>query len=445
MTRGFNVADPAVTLVNYNGGTANAVRVTASATKRLPFSSLLTGRGATIAVMAQASITEGGTYNACLRALDPGDTRGAITFSGSIIYRAACGVASLSTNAESILANGIDEDNFEPGILMSRGGIESWFADNGFVTRPYMNDLYDPYASLTPPNNPTPQTYSCTPGGTLVTATTVVRTQVQDIRYSGTRSNRINTVVSTTDISDNTVGPTADVTVPFNTVNGTPAPVVTRILGTVSETGSGSDRVFYRTDRVTTVTTTYSNVVSTVTTTQASLSPGTYSDLQLSCNTVFNPGIYVLNGGRLKITSGYNVTGAGVMFVLKNGAYIDIQGTSTVTLSGPTQSQLQAWGVAEADAADLEGMIVFEDRTGPGTNNKNTINGTTDTVLNGTVYLSISDITLSGTASVTSRCLTIAAWQVKVSGNAYFTNFCPIGTTYDGAVAESSGSVKLVT
>ena len=53
---------------------------------------------------------------------------------------------------------------------------------------------------------------------------------------------------------------------------------------------------------------------------QASLLPGTYSSLVVSCTTVLASGIYVINGGLLDLAGNYNVTGAGVMFVLKNGA-----------------------------------------------------------------------------------------------------------------------------
>ena len=61
---------PTTTLVNYNSGTQNAVKVVASATKRLPFTNIVTGRSVTVSVTATASATQAGnsvttttTYN----------------------------------------------------------------------------------------------------------------------------------------------------------------------------------------------------------------------------------------------------------------------------------------------------------------------------------------------------------------------------------------------
>ena len=434
---------PTISLASFAGGTLNSVAVTASATRELPFSSFLTGRATTVAAFAQAKFAEGATYTACLIATDEDDS-GAITIGGNATLTAGCGLAALSNSPSSIIINGNPTVN--AGDVLSKGGIDDWLDTHGDnEIHEYLENLTDPFAALVPPNNTTPQTYNCVNGATTTTATTSVTTLVQDKVYSGSNSNSL-ALVRTTFVSSSATPLVANnVAVTNGTVAGTVTSSST-LAGSTTSSGSGRNRVYNRTDRVTTTTTAYSNVIAVTTETQASLIPGTYTNLVVSCKTVFSPGIYVLNGGRLKITGQHEVTGAGVIFVLKNGAYIDIQGGSSVNLTAMSSLQLEAAGVSAAQANLLAGMLVFEDRTSQGTTNKNTMNGNASTVLNGTIYLPRSDITFAGTATVTSQCLMIAASRITIQGSANMSTFCPpdpnLATGAD--VSTSSGTVTLV-
>ena len=63
---------PVISLAQYGGSaTNNSVLVTASASKKLPFSSLLTGTATTIRVSAQATFTSGKTWTACILVTGP--------------------------------------------------------------------------------------------------------------------------------------------------------------------------------------------------------------------------------------------------------------------------------------------------------------------------------------------------------------------------------------
>ncbi len=73
-----------------------------------------------------------------------------------------------------------------------------------------------------------------------------------------------------------------------------------------------------------------------------SMQPGTYTDFEISCDTTLAGGIYVINGGKLKLNGGNNLTGTGVMFVLKNGAEVDINGSATVFLTPMSALELMA-------------------------------------------------------------------------------------------------------
>lgn len=176
----------------------------------------------------------------------------------------------------------------------------------------------------------------------------------------------------------------------------------------------------------------------------AALAPGTYSGgFDTKCDTVFSGGIYVIDGGRLKITSQYDVAGGGVMFVLKNGAYIDIAGGANINLTAMTASELIAAGVSADDADDLEGMLVFEDPNSQGSD-KNSINGNASTVFNGIVYLPNSHIAFQGTMTVTSRCFMLAAATISIGGGANMSTFCPAGEASDTVVANTKAKVRLV-
>ena len=175
----------------------------------------------------------------------------------------------------------------------------------------------------------------------------------------------------------------------------------------------------------------------------ATLLPGTYSEIDTSCDTVMSGGIYVIDGGPFKVNAQHNVVGNGVMFVLKNGSYIEINGGANINLTAMTVSELIGAGVAADEADDLAGMLVFEDRENEAKKDHK-INGNASTILNGKVYLPSSHVTFSGTAGVTSQCFMIAASTITIAGNANMTSFCPPGLVTNTTVANTKARVRLV-
>src|SRR6188508_543011 len=65
VTEGISTT-PNVELANYAGGNNNSVAVSATASKSLPFSNLVTGEQATIYAYAQATFEAGQTFTSCL-------------------------------------------------------------------------------------------------------------------------------------------------------------------------------------------------------------------------------------------------------------------------------------------------------------------------------------------------------------------------------------------
>ena len=439
-------SDPQVALANWATGTQNSVIVTASATKSLPFSSFITGKATTVGVSAQAAFEQGATFTSCLIAVDP-DAEGAVTIGGSAEFIAGCGIAALSTDPLAIKVNG--NPTIDAGWLIAAGGIDEWFrthTDDTILEN--QTGLKDPFAALVPPTNTTPRSYSCPkgkPAATVYVADAVTtRTQVSYAYYKKNGNTYTVTAHSPAKPSSDTTDTVTNVTLSaLPTVN----PEVTgpTLGGYVVVAGSGNNRIYEQS--TTKITKTYVNPRAAnqdeAPAGTAVLSPGTYADLTLKCDTVFSPGIYVLSGGSLVVHSQYKVTGAGVMFVLTNGAGLQINGGSNINLTAMSVSQLEAVGVSSSQAVKLAGMLIFEDRNSPG-NTKNTINGNATTLLNGTVYLPVSNLSIQGSAGVSSQCLMLVASTITLTGNAQMTSFCPAGMSHEAEVLSTKDKVRLV-
>src|SRR3546814_2336006 len=106
------------------------------------------------------------------------------------------------------------------------------------------------------------------------------------------------------------------------------------------------------------------------------LQPGTYSDMQIKANHTFAPGIYTIDGGSLKVAAQYNLSGSGVIFVLKNGATIDINGGSNISFTAPTSDQITASpGTYNNISSEFGGVLIFEDKATSVAGKDSRING----------------------------------------------------------------------
>jgi Flp pilus assembly protein TadG len=177
---------------------------------------------------------------------------------------------------------------------------------------------------------------------------------------------------------------------------------------------------------------------------QASLLPGTYRGLVVKCRTTLASGIYVIDGGELDLAANYNVTGLGVMFVLKNGAKLKFGGSGNGNSINLTPMQASDFiGTPYADKADkYAGMLVFEHRNNNPANPGHLLNGNSNSVMEGIIYLPSGTMTVLGTADVTAQCLQISAHRIRVGGNAFLETFCPIDESL--SVGSGDAGVRLV-
>ena len=436
-------ADPTIALANYAGGTLNSVRVSATATKTLPFTNFLTGGNTQIYAFAQASFEEGLTLTSCLTALDK-EADGAITIGGSSVLTASCGLAALSKSDESITVNGNPE--VDVGWILSAGKVDEWLKENTddtiFEGR---DDLRDPFEGLEPPNPEASQiarVYSCEAEPDVTKATVTTRTITTYTYYQG---NKTSTAVGWTNSqgkADTDLTATqSNLQVTNGIIEGQVVESTSPDVWTKIGTDSGQSQKWEK--KSIKEIKTYTNVVVEPGVAAGFVRPGTYTDMHISCNTAFSPGVYNLVGGGLKITGQYEVTGSAVMFVLYDGAWIDIAGGANISLTAMQASDLISVGVDADTANELAGMLVFEDRDSEGSS-KTKLNGNASTVLNGALYFSVSTVDFAGTIGVTSQCLMIAANQINITGTTNMSTFCPGGSSEDKTVVSTAAKVRLV-
>ena len=162
---------------------------------------------------------------------------------------------------------------------------------------------------------------------------------------------------------------------------------------------------------------------------------GTYKGgITVSCNTTLGRGIYVIDGGVLDLSANYPVTGTNVMFVLKNGAILKLGGSGNngiITLTPMQSSDFSALGYSSTLSDRYANMLIFEDRNN-NPSQSHIINGNSNSLFQGTIYLPVGVAQLNGTASIDSSCLQISANKIVVSGNAYLDTRCSTQTNDAG-------------
>jgi hypothetical protein len=158
-----------------------------------------------------------------------------------------------------------------------------------------------------------------------------------------------------------------------------------------------------------------------------SYSPACWTGATFNGGTVnFAPGVYVINGGSLKINAGANLVGDGVMFYLTGGASLDISGNATLNLKAAT-------------SGTYSGVLFFGGRTEAWMDQK--VNGTSSSIAQGAFYFPSQKLTFQGNFASNQDCLQIIADQVEYTGSAVFQNNCTGKGVRD---LTTVGNIKLV-
>lgn len=449
---------PVVALADYNGGTQNSVTVASSVTVNLPFSQVILSRPTTITANAQATFEAATNWTTCLLALDP-SASGALSIGGSASGTVTCGAGAISTSSTAIVKNG--NPSVTLGDIISAGGIESTLAGNGTI-REYISNLSNPYEGLTPPQSTAPRTYGCvtttetvqTPNGSTVTTANVVQTDAVTYTYwQGKNSNNANTPVA---YSGGLSNSSNDTDLGNQTVSNSASEGQTEVISETHQwtgrnwpvSGSKNDEIYEK--KTTTVSYTYTGVTqsggydtTTVETTKATLLPGTYGDISVTCDTEFTPGVYTITGV-LDFGQNKTVTGADVMMVMTGSGSerFKLNSQSVVNMTGITENTLvNTYGMSADDAAELAGMLIFD----PNSTADISINGGATMTMDGILYMPNRKAKFNGNSSVSGACMMIAAGTLEFTGTNDLASFCiPTGSTsFD--IGGNTISIRLVT
>ncbi|MEQ8665984.1 MAG: pilus assembly protein [Rhodospirillales bacterium] len=134
-------------------------------------------------------------------------------------------------------------------------------------------------------------------------------------------------------------------------------------------------------------------------------------DLTVRGDLTLEPGLYIVEGD-ISVNATGSLQGDGVTIILKNGGQIDnFNGSADIDLSAPS----------DASAGDWQGMLFYQDRDDAATctgNNCNTLNGSSTSTFEGTIYFPNQEVSvLGGNTSGSPGCLQMVAYQVTFSGN----------------------------
>ena len=129
---------------------------------------------------------------------------------------------------------------------------------------------------------------------------------------------------------------------------------------------------------------------------------GRYCGLRMSRTVNLAPGMYIIDGGELDISSTALINGTGVTFFLTNGARLNINGAAVIDLDAPT-------------SGTYSGLLFFGDRSG--TPDSNLLNGSAGSVFNGATYFPNDHLEIRGSNSVGAGCTQFIARTLDLRGS----------------------------
>lgn len=154
--------------------------------------------------------------------------------------------------------------------------------------------------------------------------------------------------------------------------------------------------------------------------------------LSIKGDVVFEPGLYIIEGGDFTVNGGgadpeaAGLVGSGVTFFLTNGAGLKLGGNTRMNLSAPT-------------SGPFSGILFFGGRDQIGV--AHTVAGTSDSILQGAVYLPAGDLKYRGNSSTGDGCTQIVGYTVDLSGNSTFESHCE---EVGGSDIVSSASIRII-
>ena len=160
------------------------------------------------------------------------------------------------------------------------------------------------------------------------------------------------------------------------------------------------------------------------------INPGCYNgNLALKGAVTFNPGVYFISGTQIKINAQADIFGAGVTFILQNGASISVTGGPTINLSAPLTNS----------GAAYPGVLFWGSATN-GQSHK--ISGNSDSSFQGVSYFPGDEVEFTGTSGMHTPCMRLMADTISMKGNAGVETNCV--AKLGAYAATASGSLVIV-
>lgn len=140
------------------------------------------------------------------------------------------------------------------------------------------------------------------------------------------------------------------------------------------------------------------------------------SGLDVKGTVIFDPGLYIIEGGTFTINSGnidssglVSLTGSGVTFLFTGGASLKLGNNGVLDFSAPT-------------TGPFSGILFFGSRNETGISHN--INGGSGSTTQGAVYVPASPINFRGSSKTTNGCTQIIARQVVFTGSSSLRSSC---------------------
>lgn len=160
--------------------------------------------------------------------------------------------------------------------------------------------------------------------------------------------------------------------------------------------------------------------------TEYNIDGGRYCGLTIKRTTNLSPGMYVIDGGDLRISSTASLNGTGVTFFLTNGARLIMNGSVNLNLSAPT-------------SGTYSGLLFYGDRNGSTTSH--VLNGSAASEFTGAIYFPNDHLEIRGSNSLGAGCTQFIARTLDLRGNSGAGVDCSDAGTTD---IDIIGRVRLV-
>lgn len=164
---------------------------------------------------------------------------------------------------------------------------------------------------------------------------------------------------------------------------------------------------------------------------------GCFGNMTLKGNVTLNPGVYILDGGDLSISSQAHVSCNGCTFILTSKTAATNPGSiGNADFNGGAEIDLIA-----PSTGTYAGISIYQDRRAENCNNCNNINGNSSSSFQGAFYFPSQELIFTGTSGMSTACVQMVARKVTFSGTSAVSNVCPANS---GSSAFQGRSVRLV-